>query len=136
MILQLQIEMLRTENPGKLQRIGFCPIVISGAQSARNLACQTGRQGDQALAVLPQQGKVHAGLAVKALQEAHGDQVAQVAVARFVFAQQDQMARVIVHAVDAVCYGARRNIDLAADDGLDALGLCSTIKSITPYMTP
>ena len=127
-VLQLQIEMLRAENAGKLQRIGLGSVIVPGAQPARDLACQTGRQSDQALAVLPQQGKVYAGLAVKALQEPHGDQIAQIAVARFVFAQQDQMARIIVHAVDAVCYGARCDIDLAADDGLDALGLCSTIK--------
>ena len=127
-VLQLQIEMLRAENAGKLQRIGLGSVIVPGAQPARDLARQTGRQSDQALAVLPQQGEVYAGLAVKALQEPHGDQIAQIAVARFVFAQQDQMARIIVHAVDAVRYGARCDIDLAADDGLDALGLCSTIK--------
>ena len=31
------------------------------------------------------------------------DQIAEIAVARLVFAQQDQMVRIAVHAVDAVC---------------------------------
>ena len=70
-VLQLQIEMLRAENAGKLQRIGLGSVIVPGAQPARDLARQTGRQSDQALAVLPQQGEVYAGLAVKALQEPH-----------------------------------------------------------------
>lgn len=61
-----QIEMLRAENAGKLQRIGLGSVIVPGAQPARDLARQTGRQSDQALAVLPQQSKVYAGLAVKA----------------------------------------------------------------------
>ena len=70
--------------------------------------------------MLPQQSKVYAGFAVKALQEPHGDQIAQIAVARFVFAQQHKMPVFVIDAVNFIEPAALCNVDLAADDRLDA----------------
>ena len=49
-------------------------------------------------------------------------------VARFVFAQQQQMIRLAVQLIDPVEAGAGRHIELAADDGLDPRLFCGLVK--------
>ena len=68
--------------------------------------------------MLVQNRPVYARLNVKALGEARGDEVAEVAVACLILAQEDQVRIVIVNAVLLIAHVARRDIDLAADDRL------------------
>ena len=102
--------------------MGFRPGVVPGQQQPGQLPGQAGGEGDDALVVLLQQLPVHAGLAVKALGEAPADQGGEVAVARLVPAEQDEMIGAVVDLMDPVEPGPGSHIDLAADDGLDALG--------------
>ena len=127
-ILQLQEKTTLAEDLRQLQCIGLGALVVSCPQSAGNPASQTGRQGDQALGMLPQQVQIHTGLDIKTVQKALGDQIAEVFIARLVFAQQHQVLGLVVHAVDPVGHGAGRHIDLAADDGLDARRLGRAVK--------
>ena len=127
-ILQLQIKIPLAEDLRQLQRMGLGALVVSRPQSAGNPASQTGRQGDQALGMLPQQVQIHTGLDIKTVQKALGDQIAEVFIARLVFAQQHQVLCLVVHAVNTVSHGAGRHIDLAADDGLDARRLGRAVK--------
>ena len=129
-VLQFQIEPVRPEQRCHFQSVGLGVVVLSVPQAAGNLTRQTGGQGDQALGVLPQQLLVNAGLYVKALRPRQGHHVGEVAVALLIFAQQHQMAALAVEFVDLIEPGAalRGHIDLAADDGLDALRLAGPVK--------
>ena len=75
-----------------------------------------------------QQLQVHSWFAVKSMQKGLGNQVAQVFVARSVFAQQHQMIGVIVNAVHAVRHPAAGHIDLAPDNRLDPGGLGGLVE--------
>ena len=117
-ILELQIEAVRSEDravfPGDLLR----SLVVVDLEPAGDGARQTGRQGDQTLRMGPQQIHVDPGPPVKALQKAHGDHVAQIPVAGLVFTEENQVGALPVHAVNLVKAGTRGHVDLAADDGL------------------
>ena len=78
--------------------------------------------------MLMQQRPVDAGLEIKALGEGHADEITEVAVAGLIFAQEDQVGVGVVDAVLLVMARARRDIDLAADDRLDASGLAGLVK--------
>ena len=126
-VLDLQIKVLAEElaqPQGPLLRAG----VVVVDQLLLDLAGETAGEADEALGVLLQQRPVDAGLDVKAVGEGHGDQIAQIAVALLVFAQQNQMGIVVVPAVLAVGHIPGRHIDLAADDGLDPLGPAGFIE--------
>ena len=69
--------------------------------------------------MLRKQLLINARLGVKALGKACGHHLDQIFVAGFVFTQQDQVA-VAVNAVHLIKAGAGRNINLTADDRLDA----------------
>ena len=127
-ILHLKVKISLAEDLRQLQRIGLGALVVSCTQSAGDPAGQTGRQGDQTPGMLPQQVKIHAGLDIKAIQKALGYQIAEIFIARLVFAQQHQMLCLVVHAVDTVGHGAGCHIDLAADDGLNARRLGSAVE--------
>ena len=114
MILKLQIEVVRPKNFCQLLRLFQGLVIIPGQQLTGNLACQAGAQGDQTLAVLPQQRQVDPGLAVKALNKAHGDEIAEIPVACLVFTQQHQMPGLVVDPVDPVLHRPGCDIDLAA----------------------
>ena len=78
--------------------------------------------------MLGQELPVDPGLDVKALGEAAGHQIAQIPVSHVVFAQQYQVGIGAVDAVVLVEAGAGGHIDLAADDGADALGGAGAVK--------
>ena len=60
--------------------------------------------------------------------EGFRNQFAQVFVTLAIFAQKDQMVRIIVNAVHPVFHPAASYIDLATDDGLDSGGLGGFIE--------
>ena len=130
MVLQLQIEMIRAEDLRHFQGVVFGVFVFPVPQHPGQLTGQTGRQGDQALAVLPQQLHINAGFDVKALCPGHGNHIGEVAIALFIFTQQHQMAALCVKFVDLVKPGAvlGRHIDFTADDGLDSLRLAGAVE--------
>ena len=117
-ILDLKIKAVLAEKLAQLQRLFLCPLVVSGVYHARYSSGDAAGKADKSLGVLVQQLPVYARLVVKALGEGHGNEVAQIFVARFVFAQQDKVRVFRVNAVLLVKARSRRNIDLAADDRL------------------
>ena len=117
-ILQFQVEVAFAENVRQLQGVVLGGIVIFLHEVLRDSTRQTGGQGDEALVVLFQQRQIHTGFAVEAVDKGFGHQQTQVFIARPVLAQQHQMVRIIVDAVDTVGHAAAGDIDLAADDRL------------------
>ncbi len=64
--------------------------------------------------------QIHPRLAVKTVQEPLGHHKAEILITGFIHAKQHQMMRLPVHPVHPVQAASRRNIDLAADNRLDA----------------
>ena len=127
-ILKLQKEIALTENRGVFQGGGLCRLVIVVQDALRNTTRKARRQCDQPLVVRPQQLQIDTRTVIKALHIRLRDHVAEVMIARLVFAQEHQMIALAVECVDLVKARARRDIDLAADDGLDARRLCRLVK--------
>ena len=78
--------------------------------------------------MLAQKVQINARLDVKALHVRHRDEVGEVAVAFLILAQQHEMAGLVVEFMLLVKARARGDVHLAADDGLDALGLAGAVK--------
>ena len=135
-VLDLQVVAVLPEERPHLQGLPLGPLVVPRPQHPGDRPGQAGGQGDEALMVLPQQVFVHPGLDVEALGEALGDHVAEVAVALLVPAQEDQVAGLCVQLVRLVEAGPGGHIDLAADDGLDALRLTGLVEVHRPVHDP
>ena len=127
-VLKLKIEAVGAKYLRECQGIRLCIVVLAVAQPAGDLASKTRRERNKSLGVRAQQLKVDAGLDVEALGKRLGDHVGEVAVALLVLAQKDKVARLGVKLVLLVKARAGRDIDLAADDGLDALGLARAVE--------
>ena len=91
----------------------------------RELALEAGRHADEAAGVGGQQLFVDPRPVVEALEVALGDELAEVAVAGLVLDQEDEVVVVDVARTAGLLVepALRRDVDLAAEDGLDALGL-------------
>ena len=126
-VLDLQVKVLAEEGL-QIQRAGFGGLIIAADELLRDLAREAAGQAHKALGVIVQQRPVDARLEIKALSEGHADEITEVAVAGLVFAQEDQVGVGVVDAVLLVMARARRDIDLAADDRLDAGGLAGLVK--------
>ena len=92
------------------------------------LARKARRQADQPLMVLLEQFMVHARFHIKPLDKPQADHMDEIAVAGHVFAQQNQVAVPFAARIGAVMPGARRDIDLAADDRMDAALFGGAVK--------
>ena len=126
-ILQFDVVILCTEQVPVPQRGRLCALVVPCQNGLRDLARQTGRKADQSLVVLLQKLLIHAGLGVKALHKTGRDHFDQVFVAGLVFAQQNQVV-VAVDFIYLIKAGTGGNIDLTADNGLDARLFSGFIK--------
>ncbi len=117
--LHLQVEAVREELrvlPGGFATLGHA----LAQQTTRHLPGQTRRQRDEPLAVARQQGLVHPRLVVEAMQMPGRHQLDQVLVARVVHGQQHQVVADPGQIAVAVGVVRGRDIDLAAQDGVDA----------------
>ena len=128
MILQLQIEVTRSKDLGKLQRVIFCALIVITQNMLGYRTGQAGRQGNETLMILFKQRKVYPGLAVKTVDIGFRNQKTQVFIALTVLTKQDKMIRAVVDAVYPVLHGSPGNVHLAANDGLDARCLGGFIK--------
>jgi hypothetical protein len=79
-----------------------------------------GGHGDQSFLVFGQKFFVNARLVIKPFQMGFGDQFHQVAVACFVFHQQNQMVARVVNLRPARKAAFQRDINFTPDDRLDA----------------
>src|SRR5205085_4741346 len=87
LILNLQKEIILTENVAKTRRRRPCRLVIVLDQALSNLALQAPREPDQSTRVLRQNFLAHPVLVVKTMQRSLGSDLHQVAVTFFVLGQ-------------------------------------------------
>ena len=128
MVLELQIIVVRSKNLRVLERRLLCSLIVPLHEKLRKPTCQTRRKRDKPLVVLFQQLHIHARAVIKAVQKAARDHIAEVPVARLVFAEQHQVVCLAVKRVHLVKARSGRDIDLAADDGLHARRLRRLVK--------
>ncbi len=126
MILNFQKEIALAENIliRVRQAAGF--VVAIGHQRFVDVAAQAGRERDDPSGMLRQQIFIDARLVIEALQKASGNQLNQVAIALLVFAEQHQM--VVAIRIRARLVALLRDVNLAADDRMHALGLGGFVK--------
>ena len=127
-ILQFEIKIVLPEKLLHLQGILFCTLIVSVEDPLGDLAGQTRRQGDQPLRVRPKQLQINAGLYIKPLHKSLAHHVGQIPIARFILAQQHQMPGFGIIFMDLVKPCAGGHIDLASDDGVNALRLAGSVK--------
>ena len=126
-VLYLKIEVL-PEKLIKLQRSGLGTLVIPLHYALGYLPRKAAGKADKPLRVLMEKLPVYSGLHVKALGIACGHKVAEVFVARLIFAQKHKVGILIVRAVGLFSHASGGNIHLAAGDGLYARRLAGLIK--------
>src|SRR5882762_770738 len=104
--------------PGRLAR----PREVAGAQAAGHLGIQAPREHQQPIGVLREQLVVDPGLVVVALEVRPGDELDEVLVARAIADEDREVVGFLVAAVlrAALLAAARRDVELAAHDRLDA----------------
>ena len=127
-ILYLEIEISLAEDLTVFLRTALGAGVVVRHQLARDLARNTAGQRNQSARILAQEVFVHTRPVVESLGEGQADHVDQIAVSLLIFAQQNQMIWIVVLSVHFVETGARRDIDLTADDRLDARPLGRSIE--------
>ena len=136
MVLELQVEVIFTENIFQLQSIGAGGIIVLLKKVLGNGSRQAGRQSNESLMPFPQQLQIHSGLSVKTFQIRLGNQVAEILIAGSVLTQQHQVVSFVIYAVDSVFHPPPGYIDLTADDGLDSCLFCLFIKVDTAIHHP
>ena len=121
MVLELEEEAVLAEDVAVLagQLAGELPVV--GLERPGDLAAETGRQADQALAVAGEVLAIDPRLVVVAVEVGVGHEPAQVPVADVVLGQQDQVERLGVGLALLVGHRPPGDIGLDADDRLDPL---------------
>ena len=126
-VLQLEIIILAKEvliPHGGLARA--LEIVIE--QQTRHFATKAGAHGDEAIVIVCEQLAVDTRMIIKAFERAQRHELAEIAIAGVVFHEQDEMVRRGVEPAFLVKARARRDIHLAADDGLDTSLFAGAIK--------
>ncbi len=119
MVLHFEEEVLLAEHVRVLvgEAAGF--VVAVRQQGFVDVAAEAGGHRDQALGVAGEEVLIDARLVVEAVEVAGGDEVDEVAIALLVFAKQHQVVVAIGLVRDVVALLG--DVDLAADDGVDAL---------------
>ena len=128
MILNFQEVIVLAEDVNILlhQTVSFIFVVLN--QCPRHITGNTSRQTDNPLMVLPQKLLVHTRLVIHAFNIGQRHQLYQILIAGLIFSQQNQM--VILGSIDFLTFlaGAGSKINLAANNGLNALLLAFFIK--------
>jgi hypothetical protein len=121
LVLQLEEEVVGAEDVAIRRRRGARLLQAILVDALGDLAFETARQADQALAVLREQVLVDARLVVEAFRVAGRDQLDQVVEALVGLRQQHQMVGRLAGRAALGAAIAGRDVDLAAEDRLDAL---------------
>ena len=129
-VLQLEVEILFSENVNVFLGKGSAPSSTSPASSARGMAPAT-----QALVamsprrILPQHFHVDARLVIEPLEVSDARKLHEVFVALVVAREQDEVVVVFLAGLGLVKPRLRRNIRLEADDRLDAFLKAGVVRT-------
>ena len=121
MVLDLEEIVLLAEDRKIFAHDGIRALRLVRDERAWHLARHARRKADEPLVVLPEQIVIDAGLVVEALDVRTRDELHEVAVARLVLREQDEVIVLDAVHLGAFLAPARRHVDLTADDGLHAL---------------
>ena len=127
-ILQLDKEVILTKQACIFHGGLLGSSIIARRQLARNLARKACGKRDQPLVVRTQQLGIHARFAVKPFRKAFGYKGDQILIALLVFTQKNQVIRPCLAALGLFKSRTRGNVDLTADNGLDACFFARFIK--------
>ena len=125
-VLEFEEEVVLAEEVGVFvgEAAGF--VVAVGEEGFVDVAAKASGEGDEAFGVAAEQVLIDAGLVVEAFEVGGGDELDEVAVALLVLAEEDEVVvavRVVAHLAALL-----RDVDFAADDGVDAGGFGGVVK--------
>ena len=120
LVLHFEEEISFAENIAQAVGAFLGLIVFFGEQRVGHFAAQAGGKRDQSFAVLGEQLVIHAGFVIEAVEISGGNELDEILVALFVFAEQHEMVRAF-RAGAAIFVIVRRDVHFAADDGLYAM---------------
>ena len=126
MIHELDIKVIGAEQVAHVPDVFFRVVVLLIQQVFGQVAGNAGGQGDQALVVLADEIVVHAGAVIEPPRERLAHQGHQVPVARFVLAQQNQMA--VFPGQGALVLHVGTHVYLAPDHGMNTGVLARLVK--------
>ena len=118
-ILHLKVEAVFAEDVAVAPRKRTRMLPVINLKGTRDLAVQAAGESDQPLRILREVLKVDARLVVHAVEVRVGDETAEVAVARCVRGEQDEVKGLLVCLPLLVTHATTRNVGLHADDRLD-----------------
>lgn len=121
LILHFQKEISVAENVAEARCARTCLLVLAVDKRVGHFTTQAGGQCDQPLVALREKIVVHAGLVIKAVEEAGGNEPNQIAVALIGFGEKDKMVRAGGFR-PTVLVAIGRDVHLTSDDGLHAMG--------------
>ena len=127
MILNFQIIILTKQRVVCQSRL-LCPFIVLLQNLRGHFACQAGGHGNQTFMVLFQQLPINARFVIKTLCKRQADHVDKIAIALFVFAQQNQVIGIAVQRVIFVKPRPTCDIHLTANHRLDACRFCRAVK--------
>ena len=118
LVLQLDVEVVLAEDVDKGLRPLLGDFVLAAIDGLGNDASDASARGQDAVVVLAQRFERDARLVVEAVRCGVRDNAHEVAIPAIVLREQNHVIE--LRALVAAQRGIRREIDLAADDGLDA----------------
>ena len=119
-ILQFDIKVTLGEHPFEPEGVLLRLLVVASEQRGRDMPRKTRRTADQPLRMLFEQIEVYPRLHVKPVHERGGGQPHEIAVARLVFGEQDEMIALVQH-LGSLEMHVVGHIKFAADDGLEPI---------------
>ena len=125
-VLNFQEEILLPEQIAIFVGQPLGVVVAIGQQRFVDVAAQARRKRDQSLGMPREQVLIDARLVIEPVQIPAGNKLDEVAIAFLVFAQQHQVVIAIRFALNGL--PLLRDVNLAADHRMDALGLGAVIK--------
>ena len=125
-VLHFEEEVVAAEDVGVGVGQAAGVVVLVGENGFGDVAAQAGGHADQPFGVLRQQVLIDARLVVEAVEVAGGNQLDEVAIAFLVLAEQHQV--VVAVGIGARLVALLRNVHLAADHRMDAVGLGGVIE--------
>ena len=120
LVLNLEVEVALAEDVLVLEGGGPGLVVFAGGELFAELAGEAAGGADEAFGVLGEPGLADARLAIEAVERGLRGDADEVAVALFVFGEDEEMVVVVALAGGAMV-GVFADVELAAEDGLDAL---------------
>ena len=132
MVLYFKIKIIRSEDRVKLFCIFKSTVKVTAQNKARDCSCNTCGKADEPFRVLSQDIEVYSRFAVKAFHKGCTDEMNEIFISGFVFAEKDKMSGLSVGRAFFIRHRARSHIHFTTDNRLYPRRLRRAVKVDNP----